>query len=168
MLIQMKKQTDSGSLLRCTREDGSIVWQRHVGARARFFPLHDLEHFAVEALLGEREGFYGLIASGWAIEETSRKGARGKLPPRAVAIEHLVGMLDADRAGSSRATASELNEHARSFASGHGLPAPLLLTEEILDRIRERVEELHLQWLSLPPNEIMELTFPPGLMSVAA
>src|SRR5688500_10877816 len=46
--------------LTCVRADGSSTWQRS----SDFFAHHDLIHYAVESVLGYREGFLGLVASG--------------------------------------------------------------------------------------------------------
>lgn len=80
MKIQIAKKTGGGGVLRCTREDGSVTWQKQPERHAAHFALHDLTHYAVETALGYRNGFYGLIASGWEIEDTAGKGPRGKLP----------------------------------------------------------------------------------------
>ena len=100
MLIQLTRRADDdGAVLRCARDDGSESWQRQRGTQGRFFPLHDLAHYAVETTLGARQGFYGLVAAGWEIDDTTGKGARGPLPDEALAIENLVGLLDRERAG---------------------------------------------------------------------
>ena len=78
LLIQLTKRPDGGAVLRCVRGDGTVTWQRHEGAHGRFFPLHDLTHYAVETTLGFRSGFYGLIA-----DEPDRQGhARGERSER--------------------------------------------------------------------------------------
>src|SRR5205085_4529315 len=48
LIIRIKKKTDGAAALSCTRADGSVTWQRQDGQLGRFFPLHDLTHFAVE------------------------------------------------------------------------------------------------------------------------
>lgn len=68
-------------MLRCVRPDGSVTGQKQEGAHAGFFPGHDLTHFAVETELGSTMACYGLIASGWDIDDTTGKGSRGPLPP---------------------------------------------------------------------------------------
>lgn len=54
---------------------------------ARFFPLHDLAHYALETVLSATHGFYGLVAAGWEIDDSTSKDTRGPLPDGAVAIE---------------------------------------------------------------------------------
>jgi len=64
LLIRIKKKGDGSAALSCLRADGSVTWQRQNGQQGRFFPLHDLTHYAVETVLGHTRGFYGLVAKG--------------------------------------------------------------------------------------------------------
>jgi len=157
--VQITKKPDGGSILRCTRADGSLTWQRQSGPQARFFAAHDLTHYAVETTLGARYGFFGLIADGWDIADTTGKGARGPLPPEALAIEHLVGTLDRERSSGEELTAEALNEYAASFAIDGGRAAPRAVTDAELARMRALVRELHGRWLALPPGASMDLDF---------
>jgi len=54
MLIRIKKKTDGAAALSCVRPDGTVTWQRQDGLQGRFFPLHDLTHYAVETVLDFR------------------------------------------------------------------------------------------------------------------
>ena len=83
MRVQITKKADGSGVLRCVRADGSVTWQKQTDRHAAYFALHDLTHFAVETSLGLRRGFFGLIAEGWDIEDTTGKGTRGPLPPEA-------------------------------------------------------------------------------------
>ena len=56
------------------------------------------------------QGFYGLIASGWSIEDSNGKGVPGALPPEAGEVEVLVGLFDTERASATLWTADEFNE----------------------------------------------------------
>ena len=157
--VCLTKHADGGAVLRCVREDGSVTWQRQQGRSAAFFPLHDLTHFAVESVLGVRRAFYGLIAEGWDIEDTSGKGSRGALPPEALAIERLVGAFDLERAGSACWSAVELNAHCFGTGApvGHRLPRPI--TDDDLSRIRSRISDLLAQWAVLPSGQSLEVWF---------
>jgi hypothetical protein len=148
--IELTKRTDGGAALRCVRADGSVTWQRHRGRQAAFFPVHDLAHLAVESVLGATSGFYGLVAAGWDIEDTTGKGSRGAIPAEAMRIERLVGLLDLERAGAARWTADELN------AQLGGEP---MIDDENLERVRTRTAELITRWSSLPPGETLVLPF---------
>ncbi len=161
LTIELTKLGGGGVLLRCIRADGSVTWQRNDDRRGVFFAFHDLRHYAVESVLGCRNGFYGLIAAGWDIADTTGKGSRGALPEQAAAVEHLVGMLDTDAANQNSATADELNQYAASHASQNGRSAPPPLTEESLREIRAAVSALHSEWIKLSEGATMILLFPP-------
>ena len=146
LAIQISKRRDGGSVLRCQRPDGSATWQKQEGSTATFFPVHDLTHFAVEATLGYRRGFFGLIAEGWDIEDTTGKGRRGRLPEEAIEVERIVGLLDRERASGEVMDAAEFAE----FAGRR-------LAEAQLQAVRLRCAELLWQWRALPPGSAIEL-----------
>ena len=157
--IHITKRTDGGAVLKCVRSDGTETWQKQSGHQAAFFPLHDLTHYAVESELGIHDAFYGLVAAGWSIADTTGKGTRGALPPDALFVESVVGTLDTERASGSRWTADEFNESAARHAANGGRPAPRRLTDDELARIRKRRAELFERWRELPAGHALELTF---------
>ena len=160
MQIHITRKRDGSAVLKCVRDDGSEVWQKQQGPQAAFFPLHDLTHYSVETELGIRDGFFGLVAAGWSIEDTGGKGARGPLPIGAVFVEHIVGTLDSERASATRWPASDFNETiARSFANA-GMTVPRPLSEDEVLRIRKRRAELFQRWNDTPPGSTLSLTFP--------
>ena len=160
MLIEFTKRVDGRTVLRCVRADGSITWQRSDHQNARFFPLHDLTHYAVENELGFARGFFGLITEGWNIDETTGKTARGALPNEALEVEYIVSAFSAERAGDAFAAAAEFNQLAATFASAKGMSPPRQLSGEDLTRVRSRFDELAGKWRSLPPGATLELAFP--------
>jgi hypothetical protein len=164
--VQFTKRADGGAVLRCVRTDCSMTWQKQEGRHAAFFPLHDLTHFAVETMLGFRRGFFGLIAEGWGIDETSGKGPRGPLPPEAVLVEHLVGFLDVERATGDAWSAQEYAAQLAITGLITTDAAPAWLTDGALDRVRVRRRELFAEWAAVPPASGLDLTFqlpsPPG------
>jgi hypothetical protein len=159
VIIEFNKRVDGRVVLKCVRADGSVTWQRQDDNHAAFFPLHDLTHYAVETELGLRRGFFGLIAEGWEIAETTGKTARGPLPNEALEVEYLVSAFSAERSGGAVATADEFNQLAATFARAKGMSAPRKLSEEDLARVRFRFGELATQWRNLPPGKILELPF---------
>jgi hypothetical protein len=160
MRIEISKRADGSVVLKFRRRDGTEEWQKQSGPQALFFPLHDLTHYSVESELGIRDAFYGLVASGWSIEDTTGKGKKGPITPNAVYVESVVGTLDTERASGSRWTAAEFNENTARFAANGGRPAPRELTEDDLARIRKRRAELFSTWQELAPGRTLELTFP--------
>jgi hypothetical protein len=158
--IHLTKRADGNAVLKCTRDDGSTTWQRQDDKNAAFFPLHDLTHYAVETELGFHRGFYGLIAEGWEIAETTGKTERGNLPDEALEVEYLVAAFSAERAGGVVATTEEFNKLAATFASASGLSPPRPLTHQDMAQTRARFEELAMQWRILPRGATLELNFP--------
>jgi hypothetical protein len=51
MKVEIVKRADGAGVLRCTRADGSVTWQKQE-KHGVHFALHDLTHFAVETTLG--------------------------------------------------------------------------------------------------------------------
>lgn len=147
--IQITKRSDGGGVLRCTRPDGSVTWQKQTARQAAHFALHDLTHYAVESTLGFRGGFYGLIAGGWEIEDTTGKGQRGRIPPEAGVVESIVGLFDMERASGTIYTAEEFNTYS---------PRPL--QDEDLARVRKLRSELFTKWFDVAPGAVLEIQFP--------
>jgi len=155
--VQFTKRTDGSVVLRCVRRDGSATWQRHE-KHASFFSYHDLRHFAVETTLGLRKGFYGLIADGWDITDTTGKGARGKLSAASVFVEHIVGLFERERVGGALPlSASELIAQIDAMIGID--PERPKFTDTELTAVRNRTEELHKQWAGIPVGSTLELTF---------
>lgn len=159
--VKITRRTDGSTVFRCERPDGTATWQRHDGHQAQFFPFHDLTHFAVETTLELPRGFYGLIAEGWDVEETTGKGERGRLPEESIVVEHIVGLFDRERGGGDRFTAEEFNMHLRDMIKAANLgPAPTFMDTQ-LDSTRVRIDELHRMWAELPSGMTLELVYNP-------
>ena len=148
--IEIAKRADGAGVLRCTRQDGSVTWQKQT-RHASHFALHDLTHYAVETALGYRRGFFGLIADGWDVEDTTGKGARGAVPDEVVEVERMVGLFDTERASGVLWTADEFNE-----------VAPRLLTDAEIQSVRALRAQLFKDWFAIPPGEKLRLAFPPN------
>ena len=163
LLIRIKKKGDGAAALSCLRADGTVTWQRQDGARGRFFPLHDLTHYAVETVLGHARGFYGLVAAGWNLSDFGSPWPRGPLPPEAAISELLVGFLDRERSAGTHWSAADFIAGAASYLAQHGLPGACVVTDAELDSVRERRRDLFARWAALSPGETLEL----GFVSVA-
>src|SRR5262245_59889878 len=143
LVIRIKKKPDGSAALSCVRADGSVTWQRQEGTAGRFFPLHDLTHYAVETVLGHRRGFYGLIAEGWDFGDFGAPWSRGPIPADADPSELIVGLMDAQRSYGAEWTAAELVEQATHFYAGFGAAGvSLAITDDQLARIRTLMQEL--------------------------
>lgn len=145
--IEIVKQPDGTGLLRCTRGDGSVTWQKQ-RKHAAHFALHDLTHYAVETALGYRRGFFGLIAEGWDIEETTGQTTRGSLPAEALETERIVGLLDSERASGIIWSAEEFSGFA-----------PRSVTEAEIQNVRALRAALFQQWAGIAPGQKLELKF---------
>jgi hypothetical protein len=165
LTIRMKKKTDGSVALACVRGDGSTTWQNNDGARGRFFPFHDLTHYAVETVLGHHSGFYGLVDRGWDLTDFGAPWPRGKLPPEALVSEVIVGFFDAERGSGERWTAAELNAQLTAWYDEHAIPAGPGLTDDDIARVRTRRSELFARWRELAPGDTIELPFDPGAVT---
>lgn len=150
MLIEIVKRGDGAGVLRCTRDDGTVAWQKQE-RHGQFFALHDITHYVVETTLGLREAFFGLINQGWEIDDTTGKGSRGPLPPDAGTAEYIVGLLDAERASATTWSIKDFDE-----SLPESVPKP---SASDLAAIRQRRDELFAQWAAAPPGGILQLTF---------
>jgi len=150
--VQFTKKADGSGVLCCVRSDGSVTWQKQTDRHAAYFSLHDLTHFAVEIALGLRRGFFGLIAEGWDIEDTTGKGARGPLPPEAGEAEMIVGLFSAERASGVIWTVDEFHESAAMVGTRK-------LTFDEIVRVKKKRSELFQQWSAVEPGATLELQF---------
>lgn len=146
------KRGDGAGLLRCHRADGSVTWQKQPERHALHFTLHDLTHYAVETALGYEQGFFGLIAAGWDVEDTTGKGARGALPEEALEVERLVGLFDSERGSGAIWTAEEFAEFA---------PREMVrrLDEASIRAVRSTRAELFRRWGAVEIGGSLELEY---------
>jgi hypothetical protein len=156
--VQLTKKTDGTVALRCIRRDGSETWEHHKSSTSTHFAFHDLAHFAVETTLGLHKGFFGLIADGWDIPDTTGKGSRGKLPVASSSVEYIVGLFDGERRGvMGILAASEFNEQLDVMMGVN--PDRSRFSDDQLTLTRNRIHELHTQWIGIPAGSALELTF---------
>lgn len=159
LIIRIKKNSDGGASLTCTRPDGTATWHRHASAQAGFFPRHDLTHYAVESVLSHLRGFYSLVAAGWDLSDFGTPSPRGKVPAEADSVEAVVGFLDLERASGNIAGVEDLNAYLASRCREQGHTPPALVSSDELALIRRRRGELFARWDALPPGEALELAF---------
>lgn len=156
MLIQLKKGRDGPSNLTCVRGDGTRTW----GKLHPFFPVHDLTHCAVESVLGLQEGFFGLVASGWSIDDFVKPAAAARMPVEALWAESIVGLLDLERGAGQAMPASEFNAALAAALAGQGLAAFRQITAGELARVRALRDELRMRWQALPLGGTLDVPFP--------
>jgi len=167
LLIRIKKKTDGAAALSCVRADGTTTWQRQEGQLGKFFPLHDLTHYAVESVLMFRQAFFGLVAGGWDISDFGTPKTRGRIPEEAGLAEMVVGFFDLERMTGELGSAEEYNERLATHYREHNIPPTTFqLSDEQVARIRQRRVDLFAKWHSLTPGDTLELTFDRGAESV--
>lgn len=160
LIVRIKKKKDGDAALSCERADGSITWQRQEGQLGRFFPLHDLTHFAVESVLGFRRAFFGLISEGWDITQFAAPGTKDRLPEEAGLSELIVGFFDLEQRTGEPGTAADFNWKLETYCAEHRVPVPAFrITDEQVTQIRARREDLFARWRSVPPGETLEIRF---------
>jgi hypothetical protein len=159
IVIRIKKGADGRTSLSCTRADGTTTWQRLEGGQARFFPRHDLTHYAVETVLEIRNGFYGLVAAGWDLSDFGSPWPRGKIPPEANLSEIIVGFFDLERQSGEQGPAGELNKRIAEFCTENDLPGPAQYHEDDLARVRQRRADVFALWDAVQPGSAIELPF---------
>jgi hypothetical protein len=156
LTIRIKKMTDGSASLSCVRADGSVTWQKQEGRQGRFFPFHDLTHYAVESVL-PIQGFYRVVAGGWDVADFGKPWPRGPLPEEAHLAEVIVGFLDTERAASTTWSAEDWRDAAAAYFRQHQLPMPALPTADDLLRIRDARGRLFDRWDALPAGQTLEL-----------
>ena len=159
MTIRIKKGADDRTALSCIRADGTTTWQRLEGGQARFFPHHDLTHYAVETVLGFREGFYGLVSAGWDLSDFGSPWPRGTIPPQAGIAEMIVGFFDLERRMGENGSADDLNRMLSEYSVERGLPSQRQLTEEDLAAVRAMRAELFARWAAVERGNALEVVW---------
>lgn len=160
LLIRIKKKSDGSAALTAVRADGSTTWQRQDGQLGRFFPLHDLTHYAVESVLGLRRAFFGLLADGWDLSDFGRQSSKDLQQEEAGLAELIVGFFDLERATGVIESVDGLEETIRAYYEQRRVPRPArVITEAEISRIRECRAELFARWRALPAGQALELPF---------
>jgi hypothetical protein len=155
----MKKGKDGRTALSCIRADGTTTWQRQQGGQAAFFPRHDLTHYAVESILGLRQGFFGLVAAGWDFSDFGSPWPRGPLPPEGNIAELIVAAFDLERSSGVITSAEEINRIVAEHCDQQGLPTRAPLREEDIAKIRQKRAEVFARWKAVEPGESLEIPF---------
>lgn len=133
------------------RADGTESFQIQPQSQAAHFVLHDLSHYAVETVLVDLIGFFGLIERGWDIVDTTGRGARGPVPLDAIQVEQIVGLFDQERANPGGWSVDQMNAYS-----------PRVLSESEFEEIRSLRADLFRRWERTSLDEGLCLTFPPS------
>jgi hypothetical protein len=159
LTLRIKKRADTTAMLVLVRADGSST-SGSIGPPNGYGPVHDLAHYVVERTLGLREGFLGLVASGWTIADFERKGTAKLLPFEAVLAEVAAGELSRQAMMWQWSTAEEfawaVETTVRQSRPNDVLPT---ITDESFEGMRAELLQLRHRWNQLAPGETLELLF---------
>jgi hypothetical protein len=155
MQVRLKKGRDGPDSLACVRDDGTSTWRRI----QRGLALHDLAHYAVETEIEIPDGFFGLVETGWNLEDLADAEERSRIPPGSIWVEFLVNTFITEAAGGELYEADAFNESVSKSAAKLGIAAPRELGAEEIARVRGNLLSLVARWRALPPGETLELTF---------
>ena len=126
--------------------------------------LHDIAHYVVETALGFTGAFYGMIAKGYDIgdfelprEQRPEDLVPANLPVEALQTEHIVnllqiGFLNTDKKFNMLST-------LKTILTEREIDFPEILSQDKLDCIQHRYEELVLKWNGLEKGAKLELIF---------
>jgi len=156
MQIRLKKGRDGPDSLACVRDDGTSTWRRLQRALA----VHDLAHYAVETGTGISDGFFGLVARGWDIDDFADAEERARVPPGALWVELIVNAFMTEAMSGQLLDAGSFHASLSRSAANANLELPRALADEEIARIRGTIAALVARWRSLAPSETLELTFP--------
>jgi hypothetical protein len=156
MRIQLRKLSEERHRLAIIRAGGQI---ESTECETRSLLMHDLLHYAVESEAGLASGFWGQLEAGRTLADMNdRTGkAQGIASAELEAIEQLVGAL---HGVTKDVPADELVAGMNRFASALDATLPEWLTEELVQRVKERMRRLVGHWRATPHGAAMELEWP--------
>ena len=160
MQIRLTRLTNDRHRLEVLRDDGSRE-SRELETRSAL--VHDLVHYAVESEAGLRASFYGRLASGTTYEALMTEPPDG---PEALQTEAVVARLQG--IASRDAWPAEMRGFADFIAAGFRALAqepPAWLTDDLLERVRERLRRVQGQWRATPFHHTLALEFPARVSS---
>jgi hypothetical protein len=160
MLIRFTKGpvTAHPDLLACERPDGTGT--AAAMPKQAILP-HDAFHFVVEKTLGWRDAFFGQIAAGASLADTTARFHPVKKspapPPRVRQIEALIACLEAEQWGGASDPAAFLAKLTAACRRSRVKPPPL--TPDDLVRVRLALREFGAAWRPLTPGKSLERIF---------
>jgi hypothetical protein len=160
MLIRFTKGpvTAHPDLLACERPDGTGT--AAAMPKQAILP-HDAFHFVVEKTLGWSDAFFGQIAAGASLADTTVRFHPVKKspapPPRIRQTEALIACLEAEQWGGASEPAAFLAKLAAACRRARTTPPPLAPAD--LARVRLALREFGAAWRPLAPGKSLERIF---------
>lgn len=142
MRIVFAKISDETHSVTVTRADGS---SERVEVDTRSYLRHDLSHFAIEAELPIRKGFWGCIAAGASLDGQGVAGSDAQLAESLAGPIQTLFRMDADLAAYT--------ELLKGIAAARGSP-------DLPARVHERIRRLRGHWQATPYGGEMALDWP--------
>lgn len=155
MEIRFTKNTAGQHSISYRRDDGSVTWMH----ASPYFVHHDLGHYAIETSLGYRTAFLGMINNGMQIRdfEDREKRLSMRVTDEGWYAESMANifLMEITQGG-----VDNFNQVAAAAFAEMGLPIPppQLAPDEIA-KIRNKIQELLVQWQQLPEKGSLLLTF---------
>jgi hypothetical protein len=160
MLVRFTKGsvTAPADSLVCERPDGTST---HGAMPKQGILPHDAFHFVVETTLGWTDAFFGQIAAGASLADTTVRFHPVKKspapPPRIRQTEALIACLEAEQWGGASEPAAFLAKLAAACRRARTTPPPLAPAD--LARVRLALREFGAAWRPLNPGQSIERTF---------
>lgn len=152
-IVLLKSAGDQ--VLSCKRMDGSVTWKHII----TFFISHDLCHVAIETIVPLKNAFFGMVAAGVDINDFDlpKEQRNFQLSEEAILAEHLVNLLTIEY--SQGKMENFLDVFSGIYEEHLDTKLYKIITEEKLEEIRTRFNELMHQWNALPENNTITLLF---------
>jgi ribosomal protein S18 acetylase RimI-like enzyme len=157
LTIRLQKGRDGRDVVACVRTDGTGTWVSRPGG----VPRRDRALLAIEGTVGSAHGVFGRVAGGADLADLLRPDAADRNDAAGWALR-IASILDAEAQVAARASHAEFANAVG--ASPDGLP---LLSDEVLDAIRESLDVLDAAWRPLSAGEALEFAWTPGVRTVA-
>ena len=156
--IEIKKEVNKTSTLKCIRNDGSITYSKIQVD----FEIHDIAHYVVEKQLQLKNAFYGLLAQGYQIndfglpkDERPEALQSQNLPAEALATEHLVNLLTIDFMQTD--VKMDISKSLNEILTENNLSFPEKVTAEKILLMKKELAVLMVKWKGLQYNQTLEM-----------
>lgn len=155
MEIQIKKRQGQKHSIRYIREGLPDHWIE----ADDFLVLHDLCHYAIETSLSYKEAFWGMISRGIdpALFQDKQKRDQLFIADEAWYAEHMANLFLIEY---SQGPFEDLNQTlSDTLQQTHPHLPVVRFSQEEINKIRTRVQELFHQWKHTPAGEWMKILF---------
>lgn len=154
LILKIKRISPTHHTLEYKREDGTGEKKEF---ESKSVLIHDFIHYALESEAQLTTGFFGLLTQGYSFEELASKTPSDFPKEEGMEIEMIVGPLTSVVKGD--ATPAQLIESLDTIFASYGKSRPVWVTEELINRARERYKKILGAWNSLKFGETFELTW---------